>query len=293
MTATAQHLPMNVNRDSLALKFANGTVLDMPLGDVTLISGMQHNYATGMIYSALVHFCMLNQPISRVPGKTPLIIVLDQETEPTDSMMWMYRYIKENLEDIPVDPQDIDPKEITDYVDRHLTRNGFAYGIVRVDHDGRSLAPLLANLEAMYPEDDYDLHAIMMDPARNILANPEAVPDNEEAIPYNLGVFRDFCQRRGAAGIVTTHFTSNVRQYIRERGTRDDFERTTINDPSYLECGEKTLELVDNQLVIVLQRKEKTTWLNYSYHQKATRVTAFGKIKFEEMKNLPFYYPAD
>lgn len=293
MTVSAKQTTPNKTPDCLTLKFANNTALDMPLGEITMINGLQHNFATGMVYSSLVHFCMLNKPVRQSSDKTPLILVLDQETLPADSLLWMYHYIKENIEGVAVTAQDVDPEEVIDYVDQHLMANGFTYAIMRVDYEDRAPAELLSVIEEMYPAAEYDLHAVMVDPGRNILAARAGIDDEDkEAIPYNLGVFREFCQHRGAAGILTSHLQSNALMLTRDEATRDHITRLTVNEAKYLEKGDEVLPLVDNQLVIAMHRDGAASWLNYSYQGGINNTLENGRIRFEDIGTLPFTYPA-
>jgi len=292
MHSTVLQFPTRNIQDSLALKFANGTTFSTQLGEVTMINSPTHGFSAGMVYSTLVHFCLLNKPVVRFPERKPLILLFDQDTKPADSLLWMYRYLKENIEGVAITHDTVDHMEVMPYVDGHLTTSGFTYEIASVGSDECDMANVLEYIEDTYPADEFDLQALLINPGKTFLSPKEGVPEKEDPIPYNLQSFRHFCQYRGTAGIITLGFMRNVMELQGEMDTKDNIPRITLNNADYLEHGEEVLKLADNQLVVDMHAVGTSTWLNYGYHSKGESVIKFGEIDFEDLGSLPFTYVA-
>lgn len=292
MNSTVLQFPIRNSKDSLSVKFANGTTFTTQLGDVTMINSPTHGFSAGMVYSTLVHFCLLNKPIVRYPKKKPLILLFDQDTKPADSLLWLYRYLKENIEGVAVTHDTVDHTEIMPYVDGYLTNNGFTYEIASVGTDECDMTNVLDYIEDTYPMDEFDLQVVLINPGKTFLSPKEGVPEKEEPVLYNLNAFRQFCRYRGAAGVITLGFMRNVMELQGEMDTKDNIPRITLKNPDYLEHGEEVLKLADNQLVVDMHAVGTSTWLNYGHNSKSDGVVKYGEIDFEDLGSLPFTYPA-
>ena len=98
-----------------------------------VISALQHNYKSGLMQSLFVQFCTLNKPVLLDSDKKPLIVYMSFEDDMNIIVEFMYRYMYYNeFREVPK-MQELTSDEISSYVIKKLTQNGFHAKIMRVN----------------------------------------------------------------------------------------------------------------------------------------------------------------
>lgn len=139
-----------------------GSVGAMRRGERVLIGGLQHNFKSGFMLSLFVHACMFNAPKLRDRTKKPLIVFFTFENQIGDNILWIYKYIKENITGEPVIDSQVNAKEAAAYVKEHLQATGFEVRMYQFDPTELTASAFTGLLDGLIAE-GYEIVATFID----------------------------------------------------------------------------------------------------------------------------------
>lgn len=104
-------------------------------GEFITLSALQHKYKTGFTLSLFMQLALHNKPSVTIEGKKPLLLRISFEDSLVNNMQFMYQYLRCH-DQTPFDPmelQTVAPSDMSKYIIRRLTVNGFHIKMLRVD----------------------------------------------------------------------------------------------------------------------------------------------------------------
>lgn len=103
------------------------------LGEQWVLGALQHNYKSGFVRSLFVQLVMHNKPLLLDPKKKPLALFISFEDQAIVINSFIYKYLYFNeFNEVP-DFSTTTAKEISQYVSKNLSRNGYKVMIMKVD----------------------------------------------------------------------------------------------------------------------------------------------------------------
>lgn len=215
-------------------------------GDTIVVGALQHNYKSGFTNGIFKGACIYSMPSLRDPNKKPLNVLISLENNMPDTILWFYANLKENETGQPVNLQEIDPQEASNYVTEKLTANGFHVKMLRLnpsDVTYHSLTDLLTSLEA----EGYEIHMLAID-YLNMMSKRGCTPG-----PHGYEIrdlyrrIRNFTNSRGIT-LITPHQLSTEAKGLVRQGV-EDFVKEIANKGYYDSC--KTIDQeVDMEIYI-------------------------------------------
>ncbi len=131
-------------------------------GEFYLASGLQHNFKSGWLMSTFVHACLFNEPFLKDQAKRPLLYFITLENSLAENLIWMYQYIRENIEDRVINPSDVSIEEASQYVATHLRSKGWEVKIDHFDPSDFNVYDLLGRLDELQAE-GYEIAGLWVD----------------------------------------------------------------------------------------------------------------------------------
>jgi len=131
-------------------------------GDMSLVGALQHKFKSGWCNAVFATACMFNTPYLKDKTKKPMMMLISTEDKVSDKLLWMFKFIKENLEGVKVDSTQYTSAEIAEYTIGKLTQMGYEINMVRVNPSDFSYASLqdrINRFEAM----GYEIHLLVID----------------------------------------------------------------------------------------------------------------------------------
>ena len=101
-------------------------------GEFILTSAKEFGNKSGFALEIFTHIPLFNVPKLRDPKRKPLLQFISAENEMDQNLMWIYEYLKANIEGIKVDKNKTDKTEAAHYIKDHLTKNGWHFDFARV-----------------------------------------------------------------------------------------------------------------------------------------------------------------
>jgi hypothetical protein len=133
-------------------------------GEFTMLSALQHKYKTGFTLSTFMQIALHNTPTVAVEGKKPLLLRISFEDSLNNNVQFMYQYLRCHDEK-PFEQSELSlvpPAEMSQYIIRRLTVNGFHIKMMRIDPTQwgyKDLCNKVIELEAL----GYDVQLAMVD----------------------------------------------------------------------------------------------------------------------------------
>lgn len=102
-------------------------------GEQWVVGSLQHNYKSGFVRSLFVQLITRNKPINTKPGKKPLALFISFEDQTLIINSFIYKYLYHNEFKEEPDLSKVTSKDISEYVSKKLSANGFKVLILKVD----------------------------------------------------------------------------------------------------------------------------------------------------------------
>lgn len=131
-------------------------------GEFTLIGALQHKYKTGFTLSIFEQLALFNKPYMVDVNKKPLLLRISFEDSLAMNMQFMYQSLKYDETREEVDVTQVTEEEMTAYVQKRLSVNGYHIKMMRVDPTQwtyRDICNKAVELEAQ----GYEIHVLMLD----------------------------------------------------------------------------------------------------------------------------------
>lgn len=202
-------------------------------GEFVTVGALQHNFKSGFMTSLLVHFALFNKPVMRDKSKKPLIYFASLENAVEDNLLWVYTYIKENIEGEAVVVADIDKDEASRYVSDKLRSNGYEVIMERFDPTEFNAASFVGNLESIQA-DGYEIHVLMIDYLNMLSKSGIEAKVAGDDIRFLFRRIRNYASPRGILTITPHQLSSDALQLTRENV--EDFVKVVANKGYYDGC---------------------------------------------------------
>ncbi len=193
-------------------------------GQMATIGALKHNNKTGFSWSMLASIALFNNPYDQMidPKKKPLLIGITLEDEAPKLVGYLYRLLKENLEGILINDEDIkmiDIDEAAKYLRDTLGRNGYEFVLLRVNGTDWSYVDI-QNLVLSYEAQGYEIHALLIDYLNMVSKKGCGEGPQGEDICLLFRRVRAFTSIRGIA-LLTPHQLSSEAQELSRQGKKD------------------------------------------------------------------------
>ncbi len=133
-------------------------------GEFVVLPALQHKYKTGFTLSTFMQIALHNKPSVAVEGKKPLLLRISFEDSLTNNIQFMYQYLRCH-DETPFRAEELTtvaPADMSKYIIRRLTVNGFHIKMLRVDPTQwtyKDICNKVIELEAL----GYDVQLTMVD----------------------------------------------------------------------------------------------------------------------------------
>ena len=254
-------------------------------GEQWVISALQHNYKSGLMQSLFVQFCTLNKPVLIDPNKKPLIVYISFEDDMNIIIEFMYRYMYYNeYREIPTMDK-LTSQEISNYVVKKLSHNGFHAKIMRVNPAEWSYKNIF-NKVLEWEADGYEIQVLMLDYLSKL---PTTYCDRSG--PSGTDVrdlfnrLRNFCSAKSILCITPHQISTEALQMYRSGVTGFDFIEE-IRSKNYYSESKQIPQVVDGEIYIVKGKVGKDWYLYLGKGKHRSPI-----ITPDEDKNMMLPFP--
>lgn len=192
-------------------------------GGTTLVSSAVHNFKTGFLNTLFVQAALFNHPSMFDPTRKPLLVLIHTENEESDTVLWIYKYLKENEtgEVVDIDPTTLDDdgySAIEDYVSNRLTCRGYYVDIRKID-PSTTTAEAFIDKMTLLEASNYEIHGIFFDMPTMLLG-----PANNNPAKKRRDIIRElriYSSAIGSALMFTHQLSPQVLSLLRESTSRE------------------------------------------------------------------------
>lgn len=131
-------------------------------GEQWVFGAMQHGYKTGFSLTIFKQFALYNTPIMKDPTKKPLLLRISFEDGLPLNFQFLYKNLKENETGKICDTTGITDEEMSDYVTKSLSVNGWHVRFMHVNPSAWSYIDVCNKIMALEAE-GYEIHVCMLD----------------------------------------------------------------------------------------------------------------------------------
>lgn len=131
-------------------------------GDLSVWSALQHNFKTGIMMSVFATIALFNKPYMFDETKKPMLMFISLENKIADNMMWLFKFLKENLEGKICNIRDYTPAEIAEYVTRIMREMGYYINLRYFNGSNFSFADLEERIRK-FEADGFEIHLLCVD----------------------------------------------------------------------------------------------------------------------------------
>jgi hypothetical protein len=222
-------------------------------GECVVIGALQHNFKTGMTLSLFKHIALYNKPYMLNPKKKPLLLRISFEDPLSLNLPFLYRNIYENKTGKIADINGKSLEELSEYITRELTINGYHIKMMHVNPSlwtYRDLCNKILELEA----EGYEIHLCMLDylPMLPTTGCMEGGPIGSPMRDMYRRVRNFFSSRK--ISLVTPHQLSTEAKMLIRNGLEESFVKEIANKGYYDGCRtidqEVDLELYIHKVIV-------------------------------------------
>lgn len=234
-------------------------------GEMMGIAALQHNYKTSLSLSLFLQLATLNKPLmpqeDMEANKKPLLLRISLEDNLTNNLQFMYQYLKA-VDGTPVNPRDFDnleTSEMTEYIMKKLTANGFYIKMLRVDPSQMDYSYLFNQIIALEAQ-GYRVHVCMVDytlmmSTKGCTQGPLG-SDKRDLIRR----IRNFMSARGISYITPFQLSPAAKQLIRNGIPDHQLVKEVVGKSMYSDASTVDHEL-DIEVFAHLAKANKRTYL--------------------------------
>jgi hypothetical protein len=102
-------------------------------GEFFLWGGLQHNFKSYWGLAIFITMMLFNKPKTYEEGKRPTFLFFTAENETRQNLTWLYKFLKENREGVPVNLDDVSTAEASKYVHDVVKETGWDLHMHRID----------------------------------------------------------------------------------------------------------------------------------------------------------------
>lgn len=229
--------------------------------ETTVVGALQHKYKSGFCRSVFAQIAQFNSPHTADPNKKPLLLYISFEDSVTDTLQFLYQYLKYDETHERVSLDGVTVEEMTEYVQTKLQATGFHIKLMRVDPSGwtyKSICNKVIELEAQ----GYVVEVLMLDylsklPTTGCISTGPSGTD----VMDQLSRMRNFCAGKGIA-LITPHQISTEAKSLIRGGTPEDQFVKEIAERGYWERTKGLDRVYDCCILIHLFKHNKETYLS-------------------------------
>lgn len=251
-------------------------------GETVVVGALQHKYKTGFTLSIFAQIALFNQPKTEDKAKKPLLLRISFEDELVNNLKFVYQYLKYNETYQYVDIADTTIGEMSEYVKKNLSVNGFHVKMMRVDPSQwtyRSICNKIIELEAQ----GYSVEVLMLD----YLSKVNRAGCNAGVIGSEMGDLlnrmRNFCSSRGTLLLTPHQLSTEAKNLIRGTLPEEVFVKE-IAEKGYWEENKGLDRIFDLGLLIHLFKYNKETYFAIARDKHRIPTIIDDDDKFAMMK---------
>lgn len=231
-------------------------------GEFVVIEALQHKYKTGFTLSLFAQILRHNTPVLINQNKKPLIVRISFEDKLADNLQFLYQYLRLHDNDgfTSDELKSVNPEEMSSYIKKKLTINGFHIKLLRVDPTLWSYKDI-CNKIIEFEAQGYEVQLLMLDylalvPTTYCLQGPMGTDRRDQ-----FRRIRNFCQSRKITVITPHQLSTEAKQLIRNGVSEVNFVKE-IKEKGYSEGSKQLDQEIDLELYIHLFNYDKTTYLS-------------------------------
>lgn len=257
-------------------------------GEEVVIGALQHKFKTGFTLSVFKQMALYNKPYLFNVTKKPLLLRISFEDPLTNNFKFLFKQMKEQETGQRVKLSDYTPEEMSEYVQKALTVNGFHVMFMHVnptDWTYRHLCNKITELEA----DGYEIACLMVDYLSMIPTTGITSTVTGGDIRELFRRMRNFCASRKITFITPHQLSTEAKQLLRDG--REDFVRIIPEKGYYDKC--KTIDQeVDLEIYIHIEKVNGESYLTIQRGKHRGRDELPEKykymvLKFEKIATIP------
>ena len=255
----------NINGDGL-LKLAwtgvnEATQGGFRRGEFIVINALQHKYKTGFTLSLFAQIATANIPKLIDPTKKPMLLRISCEDDLTANFQFLYQYFKVDETKQPVDTTNLNPGEMTSYVQAKLKANGWTVRFIKIDPTiatYRTICDEVIRLEAQ----GYEIAACMCDylakiPTTGCISSGATGTDLRDMFRR----VRNFMGPKKITFITPHQLSTEAKQLLRTGVPEANFVKE-INERGYYAGSKQLDQELDLELTIHIFLHMKEWWLS-------------------------------
>jgi len=260
-------------------------------GETIVIPALQHKFKTGFGLSLFSQIALYNKPLTTDVNKKPLLLRISFEDDLISNLQFLYQYLKFNETRQHVDIDNIETKDMADYVKAKLQVNGFHVKLLRVDPTQwtyKSICNKVIELEAQgYNVEVLALDYLAMVPTIGCVNTGPMGTDLRDLFRR----MRNFCAPKKIT-LITPHQLSTDAKNIIRSGTPEDHFVKEIAEKGYYSGTKQLDQEVDVEIYIHLFKHNKETYFSVQRgkHRIPTIINDEDKyylMKFPKKMPLP------
>lgn len=234
------------------------------LGETVFINALQHKYKTGFTLSMFMQIALHNKPIitNENKDKKPLLLRISFEDSLTNNLQFMFQYLKACDGEFisPRDFDNINSREMTEYITNKLTANGFHIKILRIDPSQWSYSSVLNKIIELEAQ-GYCIHVLMLDylmllPTVGCISGPLGSDKKDLLLKI-----RNFCSARNITFITPNQLSSEAKQLLRNGVDGIEFLKA-ISGKGYTDGVKSIDQHIDLNINIHLYTINKVKYLS-------------------------------
>lgn len=257
-------------------------------GETVVVGALQHKYKTGFTLSIFAQIALFNQPKTEDKTKKPLLLRISFEDELVNNLKFVYQYLKYNETRQYVEIADTTIDEMSEYVKKNLSVNGFHVKMMRVnpaEWTYRSICNKIIELEAQ----GYSVEVLMLD----YLSKVNKTGCTSGVIGSEMGDLlnrmRNFCSARDTLLLTPHQLSTEAKNLIRGAIPEDVFVKE-IAEKGYWEENKGLDRIFDLGLLIHLFKYNKETYFTVARDKHRIPTIIDDDDKFAMMK-FPYKMP--
>lgn len=234
-------------------------------GELITIAALQHNYKTSMSLSVFTQIATLNKPVMSPEdietGKKPLLLRISLEDNLTNNLQFMYQYLKAVDGEIirSRDFDQLDTGEMTQYIMKKLTVNGFYIKMLRVDPSQMDVSYLINTIIGLEAQ-GYRVHVCMVDYVTMMSTRGCTQGATGTDKRDLLRRIRNFFSARGITFITPLQMSTEAKQLIRNGVPEHHLVKEVANRGYYADSKQLDQE-IDLELYIHLASHNRRKYL--------------------------------
>lgn len=213
-------------------------------GEEVVIGALQHKYKSGFSMTLFKQIALYNKPYMLDPTKKPLLVHMSFENSLELNMQFMYISLHENMYGTQAVITGKSHRELSEYVNKELTVNGYHIKMMRVDPTQYSYKDICNKL-LQYEAEGYEVHVLMLDYLAMVPTTGCVQGALGQDVRDMYRRMRNFTEPRKITLITPHQLSTEAKMQIREG--KQDFVKTLVGGGYYDKC-----KTVDNEVDLEL-----------------------------------------